>query len=458
MSGGPPIDIGRTSLPRFAVWGAHDEIFYEAPPGSLWSISAKGGEPKAIRVRTPVAGESIALHSELPGGDLLVSSVGPSASYLEVLSRTTGERRRIMRGGTSYVARYLRTGHLVYGDADSLFAVAVDSERFDPVGAPVPVIQGIHNFFGRFSSIALSDSGTVAYLPAERVQEAELVWVDRAGKVTPIPGARGDFLSHFRLSPDGREVVVTLSEGAQSSVWILDLERGTRRLIAEADSYGPIWSRDGALVTYQSRRGGTNALVRKRADGTGSEERLVERRSTPYPSDWSPDGRTLLFEEAAPNGGFDVWVYFGGAPTLFLAGTFDQRHPTFSPDGRFVAYQSGQPNDENVYVQPFPGAGARRTVSGEGGGAVPRWGPGGRDLYYISGSKMMAVTVERTPGLHATQPRVVFESTVNSQFDISPDGKRFLMVTPRTTTVPLEVRLILNWEEELERLAPHPRR
>ena len=141
---------------------------------------------------------------------------------------------------------------------------------------------------------------------------------------------------------------VTLGEGAQSSVWILDLERGTRRQIAEADSYGPIWSRDGTLVTYRSSRGGTDALYRKRADGTGSEERLVERRSPPYPTDWSPDGRTLLFEEAAPNGGFDVWVYSGSAPALFLAGTFDQLYPTFSPDGRFVAYQSGQPNDENV--------------------------------------------------------------------------------------------------------------
>jgi len=462
VSGGPPIEIGRTPLPHFAVWGAHDEIFYDTESSvSLWSISAKGGEPKETRARTPAAGERIALHSELPGGDLLVSSVGPSASYLEVLSRRTGERRRIMRGGTSFVARYLRTGHVVYGDADSLFAVAVDAERFDPVGAPVPVIQGIQNSFGRFSSIALSDSGTVAYLPAERVQDAELVWLDRAGNLTPIPGARGNIFYHFRLSPDGRAVGVTFAEGAdgaRSSVWILDLERGTRRLIAEADSFGPIWSRDGALVTYWSSRGGIDALFRKRADGTGSEERLVERRSTPYPTDWSPDGRTLLFEEAALHGGFGVWVYSGGASTLFLAGTFDQRYPTFSPDGGFVAYQSGQPNDENVYVQPFPGPGARTTVSSEGGGGVPRWGPGGRDLYYISGGKMMVVTIEREPGLHAGRPRVVFESPLAGQFDISPDAKRFLMVTPRTTAVPLEVRVILNWEEELERLAPHPRR
>ena len=463
VAGGPSIDIGKTTLPRFAVWGAHDEIFYDTVPGPLWSISAKGGEPKAIRVRTPAAGERIALHAELPGGDLLVSSVGPSASYLEVLSRKTGERRRIMRGGISYVARYLRTGHLVYGDADSLFAVAVDAERLEPVGAPIPVIQGIHNFLGRFSSIAVSDSGTVAYLPAERVQETALVWVDRAGNVTSIPGAGGNISPHFRLSPDGRALGVTLSKGAQSSVWILDLERGTRRLIAEADSYGAVWSRGGAFVTYRASRAGGDALFRRRADGTGSEERLAERRSTPYPTDWSPDDRTLLFEEAALHGGFDVWAYSGGPPTLFLAGSFDQRSPTFSPDGRLVAYQSGQTSDENVYVQPFPGPGARTTVSSESGGGPPRWGPGGRNLYYISGRKMMVVTVEREPELHVGRPRTVFESTLAEStlaghFDISPDGKRFLMVTPRTTTVPLEVRVILHWDEELERLAPHPRR
>ena len=126
-----------------------------------------------------------------PAEILLVSSVGPSAPrYLEVLSRKTGERRRIMRGGTSYVARYLRTGHLVYGDADSVFAVAVDSERLDPVGAPVPVIQGIHNIYGRFSSIALSDAGKVAYLPAARVQEAELVWLDRRARHSASRGTR----------------------------------------------------------------------------------------------------------------------------------------------------------------------------------------------------------------------------------------------------------------------------
>ena len=189
--GGPPIDIGRTPLPRFAVWGAHDEIFYEAAAGSLWSISAKGGEPKEIRVRTPAAGERIALHSELPGGDLLVSSVGPSASYLEVLSRKTGERRRMMRGGTSYVARYLRTGHLVYGDADSLFAVAVDSERFDPVGAPVPVIQGIHNYFGRFSSIALSDSGMSPTCPPSASKRRNSSGWTAQGTSLRFPGHAG---------------------------------------------------------------------------------------------------------------------------------------------------------------------------------------------------------------------------------------------------------------------------
>jgi Tol biopolymer transport system component len=363
-----------------------------------------------------------------------------------------------MRGGTSYFARYVPTGHLVYGDGDSLFAVAVDPQRFNPLGAPVPVIQGIHNYYGLYSSVALSDAGTVAYLPADHVEEAGFVWVNRAGNAVPIPGARGNIFSLFRLSPDGHAVGVTLGQAAQSSVWIFDLERGTRRLLAEADSYGSVWSGDGSSLTYAARRDGTQGLFRKRADGTGNEERLVVRHSASYPSDWSPDNQSLLFEESSTRGGFEVWVYSGGAPSLFLAGTFDQQYPMFSSDGRFLAYQSGEPNDENVYVQPYPGPGARIAVSSESGGATPRWAPNGRDLYYSSGTKMMAVTVEREPVLRAGQPRVVFDGIVGRRFDISPDGKRFLMVSPRTTAVPLEVRVILNWQQELERLAPHARR
>jgi Tol biopolymer transport system component len=273
----------------------------------------------------------------------------------------------------------------------------------------------------------------------------------------PIPAVRGNILWHFGLSPDGRAVGVTLGQGAQSSVWIFDLARGTRRLLAEADSYGSVWSRDGTSLTYAARREGTRGLFRKRADGTGNEERLVVRRSVSYPSDWSPDNQSLLFEESSTRGGFDVWVYSGGATSLFLPGNFDHRYPTFSSDGRFLAYQSGDPNDENVYVQPYPGPGARIAVSSENG--APRPGGDRADLtsIYISGTKMMAVTVEREPLLRAGRPRVIFDG-ISSRFDISPDGKRFLMVSPRTTAVPLEVRVILNWQHELERLAPHPRR
>ena len=115
---------------------------------------------------------------------------------------------------------------------------------------PFPSFKASTITLGAFRPSPLSDSGTVAYLPAERVHEAELVWLDRAGNVTPLPGARANIFFHFRLSPDGRAVGVTLSEGGQSSVWIFDLERGTRRLIAEPDSYGPIWSRDGAFIIY----------------------------------------------------------------------------------------------------------------------------------------------------------------------------------------------------------------
>ena len=461
VSGGPPIEIGPTDVPHTALWGPGDEILFDtAFPGSeLWSIPAEGGKPQEIVVRDRSKGETISLRAQIPGRrDLLIASIRPGEAWLEVLSRETGERRRLLRGGRNTLARYTPTGHLVYSDADALFAVAVDPERLEPLGAPVPVIHGIDHYYWH-SNVALSETGTVVYLPAERVREAELVWLDRGGNVTPVPGGRGP-VETLSLSPDGREGVGTVVEGTKIQVWIFDLERGSKRLFAsEAKCSSPIFSRDGAFVTYASDRGGTDALYRKRADGTGDEEHLVGPRfGAPSPEDWSPDGKSLLFTEWTSRGDRDIWVYSGGKAAPLIASPFDEGEPRFSPDGRFVAFEADDGGVSHVYVQPFPGPGPRTTVSIEEGGS-PRWGPDGRQLFYWGkGIQMTVVPLETEPVLRVGGPRVLFEGKWGS-FMITPDARRFLTVANRTTEEgPLELRVILNWFEELERLAPHPRR
>jgi len=462
VSGGPPIEIGPTDVPHTALWGPGDEILFATgfPGSELWSIAAEGGKPQEIVVRDRSEGETISLRARVPGRrDLLVASIRAGEAWLEVLSRETGKRRRLLRGGLNTLARYTPTGHLVYSDADALFAVAVDPERLEPLGAPVPVIHGIDHFYWH-SNVALSETGTVVYLPAERVREAELVWLDRAGKVTPVPGGRGRVES-FALSPGGRQAAVVLVEGTKLQLWIFDLERGAKRLIAsEGGCSTPIFSRDGVFVTYASSRGGTEGLYRRRADGTGDEERLMERGvGAPSPEDWSPDGKTLLLTEWTNHGDRDIWVYSGGKAAPLVASPFDEGDPRFSPDGRFVAFQADDGGVSHVYVQPFPGPGPRTMVSIEEGGS-PVWGPDGRQLFYWgNGIQMIVVPLETDSVLRVGRPRVLFEMRSGGSFMITPDARRFLTIANRTTEEgPLELRVILNWFDELERLAPHPPR
>jgi WD40 repeat protein len=388
----------------------------------------------------------------MPGrGDLLIASFRPGeGTWIEKLDRRSGERRRLLRGGLIAVARFTPTGHLVYADGDTLFAVPLGLERLEPVGEPVPVIQGIYGMH-----IAFSDTGTVAYLPADRVRRAELVSVDRMGKTSPVPLGGSLEISSFAASPSGHDAAIGVSEGLASSVWIVDLERGSKRLLA-AEGGDPIFSRDGALVTYASWRPAEESFSRRRADGTGDEERLFTRPlawSTPL--EWSPDGRTLLFATYSSRGDSDVWTYSAGKTSPLLASPSNEGPASFSPDGRFIAFELAEAGGENVYVQPFPGPGPRTPVS-VGEGREPFWGRDGRRLFYEGDQHLMVVPVQTAPVLRVGPPQVYSEALPASR-DVAGDG-RALRLVPRSTVGRPQLEVVLNWFEELKRLAPHPRR
>jgi Tol biopolymer transport system component len=457
VSGGPPVEIGATDAPQTALWGADDEILLEGA-AHLWSISSAGGQPRQILVGDRSEDERISLRSRIPGrSEILVASHRPGGAWLEVLSRESGKRRRLLRGGGMVVARFTPTGHLVYGDGDALFAVSMDLDRLEPRGVPVPVIDGIDHFFYH-SNVALSDTGTVVYLPSEQVRRAELAWLDRAGRATPVTHGTSFEPYAFSLSPDGREAAIELIEGSGRGVWILDLERGSKRLLA-SEGGAPLFSRDGAFVTYWSGHGAEEPFLRRRADGTGGEERLFTHSfGWSAPADWSPDGRSLLFTAYSSRGDSDVWIHSGGRSSPLLASPFNEWSAAFSPDGRFVAFDVDEGGESNVFVQPFPGPGPRTPVS-IGGGGSPRWRRSGRLVYTGSGNRVMAVAVETEPVLRVGRPQVLFESGVGwSSYDVTADG-RFLVLSPRQIVAgPLELKVVLNWFEELERLAPRPGR
>ena len=457
LAGGSPIVIAPTDVPLVALWTSNDEILIESgdQAGALWSIPANGGTPKAIAVQDRADGELISLRARIPGGhDLLVASTGADGTWLQVLSRETGTRRRLLRGGSNAVARYTGTGHLVFSDGDALRAVPVN-ERFEPVGDATPVLHGIDRAH-RHSNVALSENGTVIYVAADHVRAAELLWLDRDGVATPVPGGRVPFET-VALSPDGREVAGDVVDGTKVQVWVIDLERGAKRLlVSEEDSFQPIWSRDGKFITYWSTPG-NSSVFRKRADGTGPAELLMSGRPSLTLEDWSPDNRSLVFSEYTNRGDTDVWIYSGGKAMPLLSSPSNEASARFSPDGRCIAFEADDGGVSHVYVQPFPGPGPRTAISSEEGGS-PVWIAGGR-LLFLSSGRMMVVDVQTYPDLRVGQTRPLNKRRdVRSRIMPSPNGRQFLMLSPRAMEGPIELRIVLNWFQELERLAPYPQR
>jgi Tol biopolymer transport system component len=290
-----------------------------------------------------------------------------------------------------------------------------------------------------------------------------LVWVDRQGNIEPLRSPLRQYDNPV-ISPDGGTAAVVIS-GPTRAIWLYDFSRGTLTPLPtpEGSSQAPIWTPDGKRITYRGTRTGFRNLFWKAVDGTSPEERLTTKEdASQTPGSWSPDG-WLAFTDPDPATGGDISILRAGAnakPQRFLASTFEEASPRFSPDGRWMAYVSDKSGQAEIYVRPFPGPGQESLISTEGG-IEPVWAPSGRELFYIDGDKMMAVDIATTPALVAGSPHVLFEGAYEPTltgpvgFDVSRDGQRFLRVQTVGAQPPTDrIHVVLNWFEELKRLVP----
>ena len=460
LSGGQPLSICDAPSYRGASWGDDGTILF-SPAGQtpLFRVSDKGGEAKAVTKLDPQKGELTHRWPRiLPGGKAAIFTIhGMSGNYdnarIGVLVLETGETRTLLEGGTD--ARYVPTGHLVYMRSDSLFAVPFDLERLAVTGPPVPVLGGLRSHEGAgFAPYDFAPAGSLVYLPLDpKEDEAELVWVDRKGAATPLTDVRRHY-GGPRLSPDGRRLAVAAGY-SNSDIWILDLTRGSwDRLASGGFNHYPVWSSDGARIAFSSNRSGPINTFWMSVDRSSPAEQLTKALSWPEPLDSSPDGRTLIIREQPQATSTDLSV-------LSLTGDREPR-PLFrtpasedaarlSPDGRWLAYQSDESGRPEVYVMAYPGPWGRSQVSTDGGSA-PVWSRDGRELFYQGDANLMAAGVETRPRFRAGLPKPLFKLTNLGDYDVAPDGQRFVMVRGRgEEAAPRSLAVVLGWFEDLKR-------
>ena len=450
------------------TWGVDDTVVWGHGAFGLKRVASAGGPQEELSGRPY---EQLHLFPQvLPGGETVLFTIWNSSRDASIAVRhlATGEQRTLIDAGTC--GRYLPTGHLVYAWAGELLAVPFDLEELTVGGLPVRVLENVlmeeHRGAAHFS---LSDNGSLAYVPGGLVRdESRLVWVDRAGNLEPLPFPPGD--NTVRVSPDGKRVLVSRRgmKGPGIDLWVYDLERGTQRRLTDEKGleWWGLWTPDGRSVVYSSSRNDPIMnLYWKPADGSGDEEILVESDYLSLnPFSWSADGELLAFQEQNhPTTGTDIWVLADGEPRPFLRTKNEEVHPTFSPDGRWLAYVSDESGRWEVSVQPYPGPGAVTQISTDGG-FEPVWSPDGREIYYRreSGGQVMAVSfVPDEPSPRVGKPRLLFEGRYRGgqrygrTYDLAPDGERFLMIQDGEPPPPQpQYNIVLNWFEELKRLVP----
>jgi eukaryotic-like serine/threonine-protein kinase len=491
VSGGAAVTICDVDLVFGASWGPADQIVYATAQSGLWRVPAAGGGKPEL-VTKPQPGEiSHRLPQFLPDGQTVLftstKSAFPSWDDTRVVAQSiaTGQQKVLIEGGAD--ARYVPTGHLVYMRRGTLMAVPFDVNRLEVTGAAVgllaDVMQAVNiqplQIDSGAGQFAVAASGALAYAsggvyPQDRWS---LVWVDRTGRVEPLNIPRGAYLAP-RLSPDGRRIVFNTTTG-DWDLLVYDVARGlvTRLPMPDDQSIG-VWSPDSASVAFGSGFSGAGKVFIRSADGNGAPEELpilVDARGKAtagfsFPNTWTPDGASLVVWSVQDNrrGLLLVPIKEKGAPHFLFADPTGALEGDFSPDGRWLAYASGGPTKNEVYVRPYPALDRRVHVAGQNSFA-PVWRKDGREFYYLENSagdaalniRVMAVTVTTTPTFSAGTPHKLFEGPFRADgpfrpYDVTPDGQRFLMV--RAAEQPparvSQMVLVQNWTEELKARAP----
>lgn len=444
---------------RGGTWGKQKVIVFAAgATGPLSVVHESGGTPQPATSLDQARGETAHMWPHFLDGQrfLFVASAtaktqGASVAGLYAGSLNSDRQLIVPGGGPGAFAQ----GFLLFVRGTALVA-----QRFDPIRAELAddvqmISQGEQTGGSSVTGFAfsVSDSGVLVHQSGD-ARPSQLTWFDRSGRAFATMGEPSDY-QHFSLSPDGRRVALSRRDvrDAASHLWLIDADRHvmSRLTMGPSQNGSPLWAPDGLRIAFVSRRDGGEGLYVTDASGGGKEEALHRSPESSRPTDWSPDGRVLLYSTESTNTGSDLWILpLGGErkPQAFLQTPFNESDGHFSPDGRWVAYVSDESGRDEVHVRTFPQPDGRWQISA-GGGSLPRWRGDGRELFFVSDGQLLAVDVQTGPTLRVGAPRVLFTMRQADHYEVSGDGQRFLVKMLMRERDKGGLQVVLNWTAEL---------
>lgn len=467
VSGGPPTNVCEAPNGRGGTWSPDGTIlFAPSSESTTYRVSADGGKPTPVTTLGQLPAEGNHRWPQfLPDHRhflFYAASNSAGVSGGTYVGSLDGRKPRLVLRGDSN-AIYAPPGYLLFAQDGALMAQRFDAVRLELSGNPIPVANSVRILPTAWRTMAsASQNGILAYTAGTAAAGWQLEWFDRNGKAEgSIAGTH--FFKEPNLSPDGEKlgVVIGAMPIMQGNIWVFDLATAAleRVTFTASQAYGPIWSPDGTRIVFSSNRTGAYELYEKAANGTGGVRSLTQDNSLQgAPDSWSSDGRYIAYNRPDPQGktGADIWILplFGDKkPFPFLNSEANEGGASFSPDGKWLAYVSDESGRNEVYIVPFPKRNGRWQVSTEGGRA-PRWRRDGKELFYLSrANKLMAVKIrEINTTLAIGSPQALFQTHPppslwpGRTFDVTPDGKRFIVVTRLATPAGAEpVTLLVNW-------------
>jgi serine/threonine protein kinase/Tol biopolymer transport system component len=471
VDGGSAITLCNASNSRGGSWGEDGNIIAAlGANGVLSRIPSAGGPP--MPVTELQNGEFTHRWPQILSGGkavLFTAGMGDTAN-IEVMSFANHRTITLVRGGA--YGRYLPSGHLVYVNRGTVFAVPFDVYRLEVHGTPAPVLDQVGSNTGQSSAqLDFSQTGTLIYRSGGAGGGLLTVaWLDGAGKVQPLIAKPGNY-GIPSLSPDGRRLALDVTEGSGTDIWLYDWQRDTMtRLTFTGNAIAPLWSPDGRYIAFRTVEG----MSVTRSDGAGKPQSLTQSKNLQAPWSFIPDGKRLAYFEQGSRTVYDLWTVplesddaglRAGKPEVFLQTPADERYPSFSPDGRWMAYSSNESGTFQIYVRAFPDKGGKWQISNSNG-TYPMWSRNGRELFFetLDNHIMAAAYTVKGDSFVANKPRLWSEKRIGGvpnsvkNVDLAPDGKRIVALIPVGTAeaqkAQNQVTFLMNFFDEVRRKVP----